>query len=51
MQKLSFEVLNNTKFALPQSEIFKRSGVRYSVASLREGLDVYKKTCKVVSSV
>ena len=31
-----FEALNNTKFALPQSEILERSEVRRSEASLRE---------------
>ncbi len=36
MEELSFEALNNTKFALPQSEILERSEVKRSVASLRE---------------
>ena len=31
-----FKELNNTKFALPQSEILERSEVRRSEASLRE---------------
>ena len=31
-----FEALNNTWFALPQSEILERSEVRRSEASLRE---------------
>ena len=53
-----FEALNNTKFALPQSEILERSEVRRSEASLRELCTSWKvgrlwkdvETCKVVSS-